>query len=105
MESSLANNHWNSLMSLDRHILQVAQHQHIYSHFARCTWVSWHSLTSLVSSLALVNNIHQGSVIQSFLFMLDLNTYIRMIRTIPLGFVASEDYTFFLMTPSVVAKA
>ena len=36
--------------------------------------------------------------------MLDLDTYIRMIRILPLGFVAGEDYTLFLMTPSAVAK-
>ena len=104
MASSLADNHGNSSMSLDRQILQVAQHQHIYSHFARCTWVPWNSLTSLVSFLALVNDIPKWSVIQWFLFMLDLDTYVCMIRTVPLGFVAGEDYTFFLMTPSAVAE-
>ena len=71
--------------------LQVARHQHIYSHFARCTWVPWHSLTSLVSYLALVNDIHQWLVIQWFLFMLDLEKYIHRIRTVPLGFVVGED--------------
>ena len=95
MESSLADNHANASMSLNNKILQVARHQHIYSHFARCTWVPWHSLTSLVSYLTLVNDIHQWSVIQWFLFMLDLDTYIRMIRTVPLGFVVGEYYTIF----------
>ena len=52
----------------------------------------------------LVNDIHQWSVIQSFIFMLDLDTYIHMIRTVPLGFVAGEDYTFFLMTPSTFVQ-
>ena len=104
MESSLTDNHGNSSMSLDRQILQVARHQHIYSHFARCTWVPWHSSTSLVSCLALVNGIHQWPVIQWFLFMLDLNTFIRMTRIAPSGFVTGEDYTFFLMTPSAVAE-
>ena len=104
MASSLADNHGNSSMSLDRQILQVARHQHIYLHYARCTWVPWHSLTSLVSCLALVNDIHQWPVIQWFLFMLDLNTFIRMTRIIPSGFVAGEDYTFVLMTPSVVVE-
>ena len=55
--------------------------------------------------LALVNRIHQWLVIQRFLFMLDLDTYIRMIRTVPLGFVAGEDYIFFLMTPSAVTDS
>ena len=91
-------------MSLDRQILQVARHQHIYLHFARCTWVPWHSLTSLVIFLALVNDIHQWPVIQLFLFMLDLDTFIRMTTIVPLGFVVGEDYTFFLMTPSAVAE-
>ena len=104
MEISLADNHGNRSMSLDRQILQVARHQHIYFHFARCTWVPLHSLTSLVIFLSLVNDIHQWSVIQWFLFMLDLDTFIRMTRIVPLGFVAGEDYTFFLMTPLVVAK-
>ena len=54
--------------------------------------------------LALVNDIHQWPVIQWFLFMLDLDTFIRMTRIVPSGFVAGEDYTFFLMTPSVVAE-
>ena len=104
MASSLADNHGNSSMSLDRQILQVARHQHIYSHFTRCTWVPWHSLTSLVSFLALVNGIHQWSVIQWFLFMLDLNTFIRMTRIVPSSFVVGEDYTLFLMTPSAVVE-
>jgi len=104
MASSLADNHGNSSMSLDHQILQVARHQHIYSHFARCTWVPWHSLTSLVSCLTLVNGIHQWPVIQWFLFMLDLDTFIRMTRIVPLGFVAGEDYTLFFMTPPVVAE-
>ena len=104
MESSLADNHENSSMSLNRQILQVAKHRHIYLHFTRCTWVPWHSLTSLVSFLALVNDIHQWSVIQWFLFMLDLDTFIRMTRIVPSSFVAGEDYTLFLMTPSAVAE-
>ena len=104
MASSLPDNHRNSSISLDRQILQVARHQHIYSHFARCTWVPWNSLTSLVSCLALVNSIHQWLVIQRFRFMLDLDTFIRMTRIVPSGFVAGEDYTFFLMTPSAVAE-
>ena len=104
MESSLTRNHGNSSMSLDRQILQVARHQHIYSHFARCMWVPWHSLTSLVSFLALVNGIHQWPIIQWFLFMLDLDTFICMTRIVPLGFVAGEDYTLFFMTPPVVAE-
>ena len=104
MASSLADNHGNSSMSLDCQILQVAQHQHIYSHFARCTWVPWHSLTSLVSCLALVNDIHQWLVIQWFLFMLDLDTFIRMTRIVPLGFVASVDSTLLFMTPPAVAE-
>ena len=104
MESTLANNHGNSSMSLDHQILQVAQHQHIYSHFIKCTWVPWHSLTSLVSCLALVNGIHQGPVIQWFLFMFDIDTFIRMTRIVPSSFVVGEYYTLFLMTPSAVAK-
>ena len=104
MASYLADNHGNSSMSLDHQILQVAQDQHIYSHFVRCTWVHWHSLTSLVSFLALVNGIHQWPVIQWFLFMLNLDTFIHMTRIVPLGFVASEYYTFFFMTPSAVAE-
>ena len=77
----------------------------MYSHFARCTWVPWHSLTSLVICLALVNDIHQWSIIQWFLSMLDLDTYIRMIRAAPLGFLAGEYYLLFLMTPSAVIEA
>ena len=105
MESFLADNHGNSSMSLDRYILEVARHQHIYSHFARCTWVTWNSLTSLLSCLALVNDIHQWPVIQWLLFMLNIDTFIRMTIIVPSGFVAGEYYTFFLMTPSVVADA
>ena len=45
--------------------------------------------------LALVNDIHQWPVIQWFLFMLDIDTFIRMTRIVPLGFVAGEDYTLF----------
>ena len=104
MASSLADNHGNSSMSLDRQILQVARHQDIYSHFARCTWVPWHSLTSLVSCLVLVDGIHQWPAIQWFLFMLYLDTFICMTRIVPLGFVVGEDYTLFFMTPSVVAE-
>jgi len=55
--------------------------------------------------LALVNAIHQWPVIQWFLFMLDINTYTLMIRTVPLGFVAGEGYTFFLMIPSAITAA
>ena len=36
--------------------------------------------------------------------MLDLDTFIRMTRIVPLGFVAGEDYTLFFMTPSAVAE-
>ena len=36
--------------------------------------------------------------------MFDLDTFIRMTRIVPLGFVAGEDYTLFFMTPSVVAE-
>ena len=36
--------------------------------------------------------------------MLDLNTFIHMTRIVPSGFVAGEDYTFFLMTPSTVVE-
>ena len=36
--------------------------------------------------------------------MLDINTFIRMTRIVPSGFVAGEDYTFFLMTPSAVVE-
>ena len=104
MESFLTNNHGNSSMSLDHQILQVAWHQHIYSHFARCTWVPWHSLTSLVSCLALVNGIHQSPVIQWFISMLDIDTFIRTTRILASGFVAGEDYTLFFMTPSAVAE-
>ena len=104
MTSSLTNNHGNSSMSIDRQILQVDRHQYIYLHFARCTCVPSHSLKSLVSFLTLVNVIHQWPVIQWFLFMLDLDTYIRMIRIVPSGFVAGEDYTLFLTTPSAVAE-
>ena len=104
MASSLTDNHGNSSMSLDRQILQVAQHQHIYSHFVRCTWVPWNSLTSLVSFLALDKGIHQSTMIQWFLFMLDINTFIRMTIIVPSGFVVGGDYTLFLMTPSAVAE-
>ena len=44
--------------------------------------------------LALVNNIHQWSVIQWLLFMLDINTFIRMTRIVPSCFIVGEDYTF-----------
>jgi len=43
--------------------------------------------------LALVNDMHQWPVIQWFLFMLDINTFFRMIRLVPSSFVAGEDYT------------
>ena len=45
--------------------------------------------------LTLVNGIHQWPVIQWFLFMLDIDTFIHMTRIVPLGFVAGEDYTLF----------
>ena len=85
MASSLTGDHGNTSMSLDLQILQVARPQHIHSHFAICTQVPWHSLTSMVSCLALVNDIHQWPVIQWFLFMLDIDTFIRMFRIVPSG--------------------
>jgi hypothetical protein len=39
----------------------------IYSHSLECTRVPWESLTSLVISLALVNDLPQGLVIKWFL--------------------------------------
>jgi hypothetical protein len=36
--------------------------------------------------------------------MLDIDTFIRMIRIVPSGLAAGEDYTFF-MTLSVVTAA
>ena len=95
MASSLANDHGNTSMSLDLQILQVARPQHIHSHFARCTRVPWHSLTSMVSCITLVNGMNQWPVIQWFLFMLDINTFFRMIRIVPRSLVADEDYTLF----------
>ena len=53
--------------------------------------------------LALVNNINQWSVIQWFLSMFDINTFIRMVRIVPSGFVACED-CILCMTPSTVLK-
>jgi len=103
MASSLADNHGNTSLSLDRQILQVARHQLIHSHFARCTQVPWHSLTSMVSCLALVNDIHQWSVIQWLLFMLDIDTFIRMTRIVPSGFAAGEDYTLFMTLSAITA--
>ena len=73
----------------------MARHQLIHSYFARCTHVPWHSLTSMMSCLALDNDIHHWSVIQWIIFMLDIDTFIRMIRIVPLGLVAGEDYTLF----------
>ena len=54
--------------------------------------------------LALVNNIHQRLVIQWLMMMFDIDTFIRMTRIVPSGFVAGEDYTLFLMTPLVVVE-
>ena len=45
--------------------------------------------------LALVNDIHQWSVIQWLIFMLDIDTFIRMTRIVPSSFTAGEDYTLF----------
>ena len=42
--------------------------------------------------LALVNDIHQWSIIHWLLFMLDINKFIRVTRIVPLGFVMIEDY-------------
>jgi hypothetical protein len=100
MASSLADLHGNTSMSLDHQILQGARLQHLHSHFARCTRVSWHSLTLMVSCLALVNDFHHWSVIQCFLFMLDIDTFIRMIRLVPPDF-ASPDSSFFAF-PSII---
>ena len=53
--------------------------------------------------LALVNDIHQWSVIQWLLSMFDIDTFIRMVRIVPSGFVAGED-DIFCMTPSAVLQ-
>ena len=53
--------------------------------------------------LALVNDIHQWSVIQWFLSMFDIDTFIRMVRIVPSGFVAGEDY-ILCITPSTVLQ-
>ena len=44
--------------------------------------------------LALVNDIHQWLVIQWLIFMLDINTFIRMTIIVPSGFIGGEDYAF-----------
>ena len=53
--------------------------------------------------LTLVNDIHQWSVIQWLISMIDIDTFIHMVRIVPSGFVAGEDYKSF-MTPSTVLQ-
>ena len=36
--------------------------------------------------------------------MFDIDTFIRMVRIVPLGFVASEDYIFFMTSSAILQQ-
>ena len=54
-------------LTLDRKIQLSVRHHIIYSHLKYCTRLPWESLTSMVISLALVNDSHHWPVIKWFL--------------------------------------
>jgi hypothetical protein len=62
MESSLAKNHGNTSLSLNRQILQVARHQHIYSHFEICTRVPIHTSKYVLRYLFALRNMYSGTL-------------------------------------------
>ena len=65
-------------LAADREIPLNIWHQLIYSYSLDCTGVPWGSLTSLVVSLVLFNDINQWPVIKWFLPCSTSRTFIRM---------------------------
>ena len=80
--------------------LNISSFIHTLHDVHRYLGTHWYQLWDF---LALVNDIHQWSVIQWFIFMLDIDTFIRMTRIVPLSFVAGEDYIPFI-APSAVLQ-
>ena len=54
--------------------------------------------------LALLNEIHQWSVIQWLISMFDINIFIRMVRIVPSGFAAGGYYIIFMASLTVLQQ-
>ena len=82
---------WLNIISFIRTLHDV--HRYLGTH-----WHQWWDC------LALLNDIHHWSVIQWFLSMFDINIFIHMVRIVPLGFVAGEDYIIFMTSSAVLQQ-
>ena len=80
--------------------LNINSFIHTLHNVLRYLGTHWHQWWDC---LALVNDIHQWSVIQWLLFMFEINTFIHMVRIVPSGFVVGEDY-ILCMTSSTVLQ-
>jgi hypothetical protein len=98
MVDFLVDNSRNAPMSPNFHTLQVTWLQLIHSYLSKCTMVPWHSLSSMVSCLVLVNKIHQWLVIQRIFLMFDFDTLIHMTKIVPWVWNAWRLYGFTLCT-------
>ena len=54
--------------------------------------------------LTMVNYIHQWLVIQWFLSMFNIDTFIRMVIIVPSSFVVGEDYILFMTSSAVLQQ-